>query len=252
MTPATAGVLAFACGFGGAVAGMGLARILPRHHLEGESRDVIRLAMATVATMTALVLGLMIAAAKGSFDERASEFKHASVQAAVLDRVLAAYGPEAAQARRTLREVIGVALQQFDAAFVPEDEPRLSRTTTIGAIQSAILPLRPSTDDQRWLKTQALDIAIDIARTRWLLIEPSEGYIQSPFLLMVMFWLAVMFVSFGMFAPVNASVTVAFLLTALSIAGAIFVILEMDQPYGGLIRVSDAPMRQVLEGIAQP
>jgi hypothetical protein len=254
LTPAFAGLVAFLCSFGGALGGMALRPRLPTHHFEAESKDAIRLSMATVATLTALVVGLLIASAKQSFDERSQELRNAAVDAVLLDRTLAAFGPVANGARLTLRDTIRDRLDRIEEAIEGRRTMAALNATApgTGTVQGSLLALQPQNDDQRWLKAKALDISSDIVRTRWLLAEPGADQVQWPFLVIVMFWLGVTFASFGLFAPRNASVIVALFLTALSIAGSITVILEMDEPYGGVIRVSDAPMRLALDAMGQP
>ena len=253
MSPILAGTLTFLCTMGGAILGMMLARSLPAHHLDSESKDVVRISMATVATLSALVVGLLIASAKGSFDERATELRHAAAQSLLLDRMLANYGEEAKPIRAQLRTIIEKRAAQLAQArdrgvvsVALDDGPQ------IGAVQEAVLPLVPKDDNQRWLKSKALDIAADIAETRWLLVEETQSSIQWPFLIILMFWLGSMFLSFGLFAPRNAMVTMAFLISGLSVGSSIFVILEMDQPFSGFIRISDTPIRQVISELGRP
>ena len=209
--------------------------------------------MATVATLSALVVGLLIASAKESFDDRATELKHAAAQSLLLDRTLAAYGKEADPARMQLRDIIQTRMEQLAVQGLAGLDPvKVAKGPSIGAVQQAVLPLQPRNDNQRWLKTKALDIAADIAQTRWLLIEQSTSSIQWPFLIILMFWLGSMFLSFGLFAPRHAVVIAVFFVTSVSVASSIFIILEMDQPFGGLIHLSNEPIRQVLDQLGKP
>ena len=89
-------------------------------------------------------------------------------------------------------------------------------------------------------------IAQGIALERWTVVEQLGSSLQWPFLVVVVFWLAIIFASFGLFAPRNASVTAALFVAALSVAGSIFLILEMDRPYSGLVKISSAPLRTAL------
>jgi hypothetical protein len=95
--------IVFACVFGGAMLGMFVHAVLPQHHLSSESKDVVKLAMALVATLCALVLSLLIASAKGSYDAQSSELTQMSAKVVLLDRVLAHYGPETKETRDLLR-----------------------------------------------------------------------------------------------------------------------------------------------------
>jgi hypothetical protein len=253
MNAISAGLLSFLCAFVGAMAGLRLAKTLPAQHLDSESKDVVRISMATVATLSALVLGLLIASAKESFDDRASEFRLAAAQTVELDRTLAAFGPSAAAARAKLREIVEQRIAQMaPRGFSGIDLSGIEKSATIGAVQELVLPLVPQDDNQRWLKDKALSLASDIAQTRVLLIEQGSSSVQWPFLLILMFWLGTMFLSFGIFAPHNPTVVVAFLVASFSIASSMFMILEMDDPYQGVIHISDEPMRQALSQMGLP
>src|SRR5258706_2839022 len=103
MSSITASLIVFACVFGGALVGVFLRSALPQQHLSAESKDIVRLGMGLVGTMAALVLGLLVASAKGSYDAQSSELTQMSANIVLLDRILAHYGPEAKQTRDMLR-----------------------------------------------------------------------------------------------------------------------------------------------------
>jgi hypothetical protein len=110
----------------------------------------------------------------------------------------------------------------------------------------SIQKLSPQNDAQRSLKSQALQVAIDLGQTRWLLFEQTGTSISFPMLIVLLFWMAIVFVSVGLFAPPNATVIVTLMLAALSVSGAIFLILELDNPFNGVIQISPEPMRNAL------
>jgi hypothetical protein len=196
--------------------------------------------------MTALVLGLLVASAKGAYDTEKSEVIQMAGKVAFLDRVLAHYGPEAAEARALLHR----ALEGAIARIWPEnkfEEPQLAPSNASAeALYDALQKLAPQGDAQRSLKSQALAIAFDIGQMRWLLFEQAGTSISSPLLVIVVCWLAILFFSFGLFGPPNATATAALLVAALSVSGAIFLILELDHPFGGLIEISSRPMVNAL------
>jgi hypothetical protein len=246
MSPYALGAIVFACVFGAALLAMRLRAALPEHHLSGDTKDTVKLAMGLVATMTALVLGLLVASAKGAYDTQKSEVVSMAGKIAVLDRVLAYYGPEAAEARALLRR----ALEGAIARIWPENrsqEPQLAPNTAGGeALYDALQKLAPQDDAQRSVKAQALAIALDIGQMRWLLFEQAGTSISAPLLVVVVLWLAILFFSFGLFGPPNATATAALLVAALSVSAAIFLILELDHPFGGLIQISRQPMLNAL------
>ena len=237
--------------FGGAILGIILHAVLPQHHLSSESKDVVKLGMGMVGTMAALVLGLLVASAKGSYEAQRAELTQMSANVAVLDRVLANYGPETKEARALLREAIARTLDQL---WSNEDAgaSRLTPTSAGGEVlYEKIGGLLPQNEAQRSLHRYAMRIAIDIAKTRWLMYEQSTNSVSLPLLVMLICWLTVVFISFGLFAPFNATVVSSLLVAALSVSGAIFLILEMYTPYTGVFQISSAPLRAALAHLDQ-
>jgi hypothetical protein len=253
MSALTVGGIAFGWVFGGAVFGMLLGAILPKHHLSSDSKDVIKVAIAMIATLAALVVGLLISSAKSSFDDKDAEMRRMAAQAILLDRTMAEYGPETQQIRNGLREMFATRIAQI----WPEESKNtvapeaIGRGKAIEAIQTQLLDLSPQNDAQRWLKSTALQTTGEIAGARWLVFEQTGSAIQWPFLTILIFWLAVIFASFGLFAPRNGSVIIVLFVCALSVAGALFLIIQMDQPYSGLIKISSAPTRAALSQLGQ-
>lgn len=240
--------LVFASLFGSALLGVLLRKILPPHHLAADAKDTVKVAMGLVATMTALVLGLLVASAKSSYDTQRSEVIQMAAKIAFLNRLLTVYGPEAAGARDQLHR----AVDAYVAHLWPDTPPG----TSLGippdvvngqATYAALQQLSPSNDLQRAAKAQALQNATDIGQMRWLLYEQSGSSISKPLLLVVIAWLAFIFLSFGLFAPPNATVITALMVAALSVAGSIFLILELDRPFSGLIEISSDPLRHAME-----
>ena len=244
MSPTAIGCIVFACIFGGALLGMLLHRILPEHHLSTESKDVIKLGMALTATMSALVLALLVNSAKGSFDAQRNEITQLSANVILLDRVLAHYGPETKEARMLLKQT---ATGMIDRIW-PEGRTGNAELKPSGGerFYDKIQELSPQNEVQRSLQAQALKMSVDLGQTRWLLFEQGGSSIPMPFLILLIFWVTIIFLSFGLFAPPNATVIVTLFLCALSVSGAIFMILELDRPFGGVIHISSAPMRNAL------
>ncbi len=245
------GWIVLACVFGGALFGMALRLILPEHHLSVESKDVIKLGMALTATMSALVLALLINSAKGSFDAQRSEVTQISTNIILLDRVLAHYGPATKEARDLLRvSAAGMTDRIWLAKGTGSKE---LEPTAVGAeaFYDKIQELSPQNEVQRSLQSQALKLSVDIGQTRWLLFEQRGRSIPMPFLVLLVFWVTIIFLSFWLFAPPNATVIATLFLCALSVSGAIFMILELDRPFGGLIEISSAPLRNAIANLGK-
>jgi len=241
-------LIVFACVFSAALLGIFLRAILPEHHLSADSKGVVNLGMALVATMSALVLGLLIASAKNSFDTQNTAFTEMSAQVVVLDRVLAHYGPETKEVRDLLRTTVVHVLDQMGSKnHIGHEAPSAGREVLLDKIQG----LSPKDDRQRSLQAQAFSIAMGLLQTRWLQYQQTTTAVSVPLLVVLVFWLTVIFFSFGLFAPRNATVVASLLMCALSVSGAILLILEMYNPYAGLIKISSAPLRFALAHLGQ-
>jgi hypothetical protein len=243
--------IVFACVFGGALLGMFLRSALPEHHLSGDTKDVVKVAIALIATMSALVLGLLISSAKSAYDTRSNELVQMSADIVVLDRVLARYGPEAKDARALLRRSVAAGIERFWPANGAQAAGFNPTTSPAEALYEQIDELSPQSEPQRSLQAQALKMAMDVGHTRFLLFEQAGSSIPAPFLVVLVFWLTIIFASFGLFAPANTTATAALLVCALSVSGAIFLIVELDRSFEGMIQVSGAPMRQALARLGQ-
>src|SRR5262245_38242284 len=245
-------LIVFAFVFGGVLLGMLLHAVLPHHHLEVESKDIMKLGTGLVGTMAALILGLLVASAKGSYDTASAELTQMSANIDLLDRILALYGPETKDARLLLQGSVKRVLETMWSASDSSAEPPQAPPTSGGeALFERIQALSPTTDAQRSLQAQALSLAIDVGKTRWLMYEQMGSSVSLPLLIVVVLWLTVIFVSFGIFAPFNATAIGSLVVAAMSVSGAIFLILEMYTPYSGVVQVSSAPLRAALSQLGQ-
>ncbi len=244
MNSTTVSLIAFACVFGGALLGVLLHAVLPEHHLSAESKDVVKLGTGLIGTMAALVLGLLVASAKGNYDAQSTAITQLSANLALLDRVLAQYGPETKEVRDLLRGAVTRMLAQTWQQGGHTDAPPTSAGGEV--LYDKLQALAPKDDEQRALQSQALNMAMAIGQTRWLMYEQGTAPVSTPLLVVLVVWLTVIFVTFGIFAPPNATVLTSLCVSALSVSGAIFLILEMYSPYSGLIQVSSAPLRAAL------
>ena len=243
------GWIVFASVLGSALLVMFVRGILPEHHFSSESKDAVKLGIALIATMTALVLSLLIASAKSAFDTRSNQLGQTSADIILLDRTLAHYGAEAKEARSLLRRSVAATVERI----WPEEGARplavRSNATPVEDLYDKIEELSPGNDEQRALRSQALALTLSVARTRILLFENLQTSIPVAFLLVLVFWVCIIFASFGLFAPRNATVIAVLSVCALSVSGAIFLILELDRSFEGLLQVSGTPLRTALAQI---
>ena len=246
MSAMAIGWIVFALVFGSALLAMFVHSKLPENHLSSDSKDVVKLGTALIATMSALVLSLLIASAKTAFDTRSNQLVQASADIILLDRALARYGPETKEARSLLQRSVAETIDRFWPAEGAKPLAIDPGTSPVEALFDKIDALTPQNDNQRALRSQAETMALDVGRTRLLLFEHLGTSIPVPFLVVLVFWLCIIFASFGLFAPRNATVVAVLCVCALSVAGAIFLILELDRSFEGLLQVSGAPLRAAL------
>jgi hypothetical protein len=246
MTPVETSSIVFAFAFGGALAGMFLGAALPENHLSPDSKSLVNLGMGVIGTIAALVLGLLVASAKASYDKQSDELTEVSANVVLLDRALSLYGSETKEARNLLRNSVVWALERTWPKERSQSLQPAPPTGEIGDLYEKIQGLSPQNESQRFIKSQALMTVVALAHTRWLMTEQRSVSISKPLLAIMVFWLTINFISFGLFAPRNATVIATLFLCALAVAGAIFLILEMYMPYQGMIQISSAPLRDAL------
>src|SRR5271154_2059060 len=238
--------IVFACVFGGAMLGMFLRAALPEDHLGGDSKDVVRLSVGLVATMSAILLGLLVSAALSSYEAQRKELIETSAQIVLLDRVLAHYGPETKDTRDVLRGSVVIILDRMWPKHQPESAPAGSPVAGAESLFEKLAALTPKDDAQHMLKAQSLSMVMSLGQTRWLHYENSANTVSMPLLVVLVFWLTTIFVSFGLFAPYNRTVMASLLISSLSVSCAILLIMELYSPYRGLIELSSAPLRAAL------
>src|SRR5262245_9053690 len=239
--------------FGGSLLGMGLQRLLPGHHLGKETQEIVKLSAGTIATLTALVLGLLVSSSKSSFDTINAGVVQGSAKIVVLDRTLARYGPESKPAREQLKRSIAAGAE---AAWPTEKTgvPALTafeRANGMELVQDRLRELTPQSDAQRQILAQAQQIVGDLTLSRWLLLEETQTKLPVSLLLILIFWLTLLFVSFGLFAPPNATALTVLCVGACAVSAAIFLVLELTRPLDGIIKISNAPLLNALQHLGQ-
>lgn len=253
LSPLAIAGIAFVCIFGSALLAMWFQRLLPEHHLSGDSKDVVKVGTGMIATLAALVLGLLIATAKGTYDTQSSTVKDLAAKVILLDRALGKYGPEAKPARELLRTMVAATLDRI----WPQEAGKASNLTpgearAAGeAMYDTIAELSPKTEAQRALRSRALDITADIAQTRLRLFAQEDSGLPVPLIVVMVFWLSILFAGYGLLAPANATVLAILFVCTLSMSGAIFIMLELAEPFGGFIQVSNSALHSALSVIGQ-
>lgn len=251
MSSLTISLITLLCLVAGFLLGMGLQRLLPGHHLSKESQDTVKLGAGMVATMSALILGLLVSSAKSSFDGVNVSIAQTGARIIQLDHLLAEYGPETHAVRGLLKDSVAERMQKIWGKTTNGDAGlrAVERTTTMLELETGLRALTPQTEAQKNLLIQCRQILAEIAQNRLLIIEEQQEPVPTVFLALLVFWLALLFVSFGLFAPGNFTVAAVMVVCAASVTSAVFLILEMSHPLDGYIKVSSAPLVKALEMI---
>jgi hypothetical protein len=245
-------LLVFAVIFGGALLGVAVRPLLSESHLQPDSKDVVKMATGLIGTLAALVLGLLIASAKTSFDQKTNQVRQMTATIILLDELLAQYGPEATPLRIRLRQSIEPLADRIwhDERIAASKPVHFESSAQSLAFENELERLTPNNDSQRSLQSRAISAFTEGARTRLLLYAQAGGSIPAPFLIILVFWLGAIFVSFTLFARTNLVVMASLLICALSFAGAIFLVLELDSPFTGLMGISSATLRSALSPLS--
>lgn len=276
MNPLSITASIFLCAIGGILLGSRIRAKLPGHHLGQDSKDIVKLGTGLIATLTALVLGLLVASAHDTFQSFSDGLEKIGANILALDRTMAYYGPETKPIRIALRrQTVAVVLANW-----PEDKAKLAgqlmpdevaaleslslekihllkglsvlrSANALSEIQNGLLKLEPKDGMQIWWKTRAMELSGKLAEERWLMVEQIQSALPLPFLAVLVVWLVILFTSFSVFAPPNKTVLTILLLSALSVSCAVFLMLELNRPTTGVMKASSAPLLRAVELLGQ-
>jgi hypothetical protein len=233
------------------LSGILIGHALPGQRLNKESQDAVRLSVGFIATMAALVLSLLIASAKSTFDTQSGQVKRITSDLILLDNLLAQYGPEATPIRSLMRNVVPAFADRIWREKTTNAGEPFEASANAEALLMKLQTLSPQNDLQRSLQAQAIQASNDLTQTRLLLFAETDTGIPVPFLIVLVFWLIIIFASFSLFATLNATVFIILSVLALSASGAIFLILELGEPFTGLLIIPSEPLRDALGPLSQ-
>jgi len=240
-------LLSFVSIVAGIVFGMRLRARIPSPRLGHDTKEVIRLGAGLLATLAAVVISLLIASAKSSYDAQDAHFRLLAAYLVETDQLLAQYGPEAVPVRKLMRQAVPAAMDRiWNEKAASSQDTAFSASSLAEQLYSAIEALSPVNDAQHSLKPRIMQASNDIARTRLLLFADGDKPILTPFLLILIVWLTVIFASFGIFVEPGAVAWTALLVFALSVSSALFLVADLSQPFAGLMQISRDQLRHTL------
>ncbi|MFO1084985.1 MAG: hypothetical protein U1E21_10495 [Reyranellaceae bacterium] len=243
-------IVAFALILAGTIGGAMLRSRLPEPHLTGDSKEVIRLATALVGTLTAVVLALLFAATRTSFEHTSGYVSRLAADVSELDEILQDYGPETTPIRTQLRAEVGLLIDSiWQEQAVKAGRPTNQRVAYDASASYALRQLQPKNAIQASLQARALAISSDIAQTRLALFAQPPDSVSHPFMIVLVLWLTFIFTTFSMSAKPNTTLTIVLGVCVLSASAAIYLILELGQPFDGLMQISNETLRSALKPI---
>jgi hypothetical protein len=232
----------------GMALGSYLRLVLPDDHTKADSKDILITSAGMMATLIALIIGLLVTSAKDTYDGANASITQGGAKIITLDYYLSRYGPEAKEVRELLRQAVAAGIERVwpNESAQGADLSKMEEATDMANVYNKIRELSPKNESQKYLQTQALEIAANMMQSRWMLIEQSQTKLPRAFLVVLTFWLTILFVQFGLLAPRNRTAISALFIYAISMSGAIFLILELNNPLEGTIKVSSAPLYKAL------
>lgn len=233
------------CILAGGIVGMRAFERLPSGHRSRETVDTVKLGAGMLSVLASLVLGLLIATAKTTHDGTDTAMRGYAAELMLLDETFRDYGDEAAVPRGLLRQFT----LRLLADYWPEEGTGAGEVPAgrlLEQVRETTRALAPVDAGQTWLRDQALSINVGLLRQRFLLIENAGPSVSPVILGILVVWITFIFATFGMSAPRNATVVVSFVICALAIGGAVFMILEMDEPLRGVMKISNWPIVNAL------
>src|SRR5215469_6093508 len=214
--------IAFTFAFGGALLGMFIGPRLPKHHIDADTKEVVRLGVGLVGTIAGIALGLLIGSAYSYQNQQTAELVQVSADVTALGKLLRHYGPEASEARESLRTTVE---QVLASNWVTEQKQELksaTNTSPLDRVYSQVRDLPAEDEGQRMIKSEALGLLKSLSKMRLLIVEQTATTALSPLLFVMISWLTAIFLSWGLFAPRSAAAISTFLVAAICVSCAIF------------------------------
>lgn len=246
MSPLLVALATLFCVSLGMATGLYLRGVLPDHHVKDDSKDILKTSSGLIATLVALVLGLLVASAKGTFDAASTSIMRTGAKFIALDRYLQDFGPETQPIRALLKKALRDGVDQMWPKTGQGDPNSYPMADELDAVYRMIVRLSSESDAQKRTQSQCVQVANDLLQTRWQLVEQLQYVLPTAFLVVLIFWLTVLYLLFGLLSTRNATAVMALFVCAISVSGAIFLILELTHAFDGAIVVSKLPLETAL------
>lgn len=254
MTIALYGLMTFVVIFGCGLLGLLAGKLLPDKYHDSSTKAIVQTATGMVSLLAALVLGLLVATAKNKFDTFNKQTEEFAAGLMLINRELVDYGPGAAESRARLRQFTETKLAETwggkeSVDSKPDSEPSWR---VLEGLQQYVRDLKPQSESQHSAAISASALIADLRKTTWLQRAEEKDHVRHPFVFVLVCWFAILFFSISLFAPRNRLVIAALIVGALSVAGAVVMIADMDSPFEGILTVSPDPMRDALSQFSVP
>jgi hypothetical protein len=239
----------FVCTCVGTVVGILIRRRLHAHHLTGASQELLKLTIGVVATLAALVLGLLVGGTKQFYDAKVNEVRTFVVNIALLDRSMSHYEPSRLAERRHLSDFTKAMIGGlWGAGQTTSDTDVLA---IMDRVRDTLRHLEPQSDAQKIAHSRMMGLTETLMLSGSKLIETDDAAIPGPLFGVVDAWLAVIFLGFGVFAPPNKVTLLAIGISAVAVSMAVFLVVEMNSAFDGFIKIPSRMMEQVLDQITR-
>jgi hypothetical protein len=222
---------------GGAVVGVQLRRALPQRHLDVNTKDIVRLGGGLVATITAVVLGLLINSSNSTFEGQRNEVRRLAADLILLDHLLEGYGPEARPIRVLMRRGVDQLVDHVWQQGAPESAPDLAPGSISAQIYTDIQALPARDAGHRAVQAHASQVALDVVRARLMLMQLAQAPLPLAIVAVLVFWLTALFASFSLFTPINSASMIVLAVIAVSASAALLLFLEMSHAFTGLMHI---------------
>jgi hypothetical protein len=234
--------------------GMALRSRLPEHHTSSRSEEAVLRSVGLVVTMAALVLGFVVSSAQSYYQAVQSDLTDIAADVSRLDAVLERIGPQADGPRRLLRKALGSAVHTVWPDYrssLPNDGPGNGLRAT-GQVADAILALPPGDARAAALQQQAVGLATGIEADAYRLARLQQGRSQTALLAVILSWLVIVYLGFGLVSPGTPTATVALVASAAAAAGALFLVVELSTPLSGLVHIDPSVLAGALSPALSP